>query len=78
MAMEERDVHIRLCDGSLRDIHFSVWGPHATPFEGGLYHGVIQLPQNFPYSAPEVQLLCESGRFYPYKSICINGYTAWH
>ena len=39
---------------------------------------MIKLPPDFPFSAPDIQLLSPSGRFDVNKNICINGYTAWH
>ena len=71
-------MRIAVCSDKLNEIHFSIRGPPGTMFDGGVYHGSIRLPQDFPYNAPSVQLLSPSGRFTLKKDICINGYTAWH
>lgn len=52
--------------------YFLINGPTRTPFEGGLYLGVIIFPPNFPYSPPEIQLISPNGRFKTRKSICLT------
>ena len=47
-------------------------------FAGGIYHGVLLLPKEFPFKAPHIQLLNPNGRFELRTNICIDGYTAWH
>jgi ubiquitin-protein ligase len=37
--------------------HFTVRGPPDSEFEGGLYHGVIQLPTDYPMAPPNVLML---------------------
>ena len=37
--------------------HFTVRGPKGSPFEGGVYHGRIQLPDNYPIGAPDFYFL---------------------
>lgn len=71
-------MRVALADGDASQVHFSVKGPEGTPFQGGIYHGKIILPPDFPFRAPHVQMLSESGRFETRTNICINGYTAWH
>ena len=34
--------------------HFTLTGPVDTDYEGGLYHGRIILPKNFPLSPPDI------------------------
>lgn len=52
--------------------HFSFQGIPGTPFEGGIYHGRIVLPKNYPSSPPRVQVLTPSGRFVPGADICLS------
>ncbi|KAK8829844.1 hypothetical protein WA577_001236, partial [Blastocystis sp. JDR] len=56
--------------------HFTIRGPDKSPFEGGLYHGKIVLPPNFPFSAPDFYFLTENGRYTINQKIClsISGY----
>jgi hypothetical protein len=57
--------HVRLAPlrGNLHEWHFTVSGPVGTVYEGGLYHGRILLPADYPASAPRLQMLNPSGRF---------------
>jgi ubiquitin-conjugating enzyme E2 J2 len=52
--------------------HFTFAGPPDSPYEGGLYHGRIVLPKNYPLSPPSVQLLTPNGRFAEGASICLS------
>ena len=41
-------------------------------FVGGLYHGRIVLPVNYPLSPPSIIMLNDSGRFEKGKKICLS------
>eukprot|EP00586_Coscinodiscus_wailesii_P014943 CAMPEP_0172504856 /NCGR_PEP_ID=MMETSP1066-20121228/181846_1 /TAXON_ID=671091 /ORGANISM="Coscinodiscus wailesii, Strain CCMP2513" /LENGTH=345 /DNA_ID=CAMNT_0013281231 /DNA_START=67 /DNA_END=1101 /DNA_ORIENTATION=+ len=58
--------------GNLLRWHFSITGPANSVYEGGLYHGRVLLPRNYPGSPPRVQLLTPSGRFQPGADICLT------
>lgn len=36
---------------------FAIKGPSDTEFEGGIYHGRIQLPAEYPFQPPAFMLL---------------------
>lgn len=57
--------------------HFTFAGPQGTEYEGGLYHGCVQLPANYPNSAPSVRLLTPNGRFQENAKICLSA-TDFH
>lgn len=63
-------------DDNLFEWHFTVRGPEETDFEGGLYHGRIILPPEYPMKPPSIILLTPNGRFELHKKIClsISGY----
>lgn len=73
---EERDYY---------KVHFILPGPEDTPFEGGLYHGMIRLNSNHPHGAPNIYIITPNGRFthedYPIpngsRGICTTD-TAYH
>lgn len=44
-------------DDNLFEWHFTVQGPSGTEFEGGLYHGRILLPTEYPMKPPNIILL---------------------
>jgi ubiquitin-conjugating enzyme E2 J2 len=43
-----------------------------TPFEGGVYHGVLKFPKNYPFAPPSVIMRTPSGRFELNKRICFS------
>ncbi|CBK25207.2 uncharacterized protein [Blastocystis hominis] len=57
--------------------HFTIRGPDKSPYEGGVYHGRIELPDNFPFSAPNFYMMTENGRFKINQKICFN-ISAYH
>ena len=40
--------------------HFTIRGPSETDFEGGIYHGRIVLPPDYPMKPPSIILLTVS------------------
>jgi len=57
--------------------HFSFGGVPGSPYEGGVYHGQIILPLNYPNSPPRVQMLTPNGRFQVKTDICLSA-SAYH
>ncbi|KAL8278493.1 hypothetical protein RQP46_009183 [Phenoliferia psychrophenolica] len=60
--------------------HFTIRGPGGD-FEGGIYHGKMVLPAEYPFKPPEVStatiawrvyMLTPSGRFETNKKICLS------
>ena len=52
--------------------HFTLRGPPGTEFEGGVYHGRLVLPFNYPFAPPSISLLNPSGRFEVNRKICLS------
>lgn len=44
-------------DDNLFEWHFTVQGPPATDFEGGVYHGRILFPTEYPMKPPNIIIL---------------------
>lgn len=67
------------------NVHFLIPGPEKTPFQGGLYHGMVRLDAEHPAKPPAVFMFTPSGRFntrkYPVsakdRGLCTT-FTAWH
>ncbi|KAG0001529.1 Ubiquitin-conjugating enzyme E2 J1 [Modicella reniformis] len=57
--------------------HFTIRGPEDTDFEGGLYHGRILLPNNYPFAPPSLMFLTANGRFELNKKVCLS-ITGYH
>jgi len=49
-------------EDNLFEWHFTVQGPPSTDFEGGIYHGRILLPPEYPMKPPNIILLTVSGQ----------------
>eukprot|EP00064_Thunnus_orientalis_P013449 superscaffoldBa00002190_g13488 len=57
---------------NLFEWHFSVRGPPDSDFDGGVYHGRIVLPPEYPMKPPSIILLTPNGRFEVGKKICLS------
>ena len=57
--------------------HFTIRGAEGTDFEGGIYHGRILLPPEYPYKPPHIIFLTPSGRFETNTKICLS-FSAFH
>ncbi len=57
--------------------HFTMRGMPGSSFEGGLYHGFFQLPENYPWSPPDIYFMNNSGRFAINTKICLT-ITSYH
>ncbi|KAL1539132.1 Ubiquitin-conjugating enzyme E2 32 [Salvia divinorum] len=51
---------------------FAIRGPVDSEFEGGIYHGRIQLPAEYPLKPPSFMLLTPNGRFETQTKICLS------
>uniref|UniRef100_A0A3Q3WWP6 Ubiquitin-conjugating enzyme E2 J1 n=1 Tax=Mola mola TaxID=94237 RepID=A0A3Q3WWP6_MOLML len=75
-AAELRDptehYHAQPLEDNLFEWHFSVRGPPDSDFDGGLYHGRIVLPPEYPMKPPSIILLTPNGRFEVGKKICLS------
>ncbi len=52
--------------------HFAIRGPPDSDFAGGIYHGRILLPPEYPFKPPDFMMLSPSGRFETGKRICLS------
>jgi len=59
-------------EDNLFEWHFTIRGPRGTEFEGGIYHGRILLPSEYPLKPPHIILLTPNGRFQTNKKICLS------
>lgn len=57
MLKDENDIFISSVDDNLWSYHFSIIGAIDSPFENGVYHGSIFLPENYPYGPPTILFL---------------------
>lgn len=68
--------HAQPMEDNLFEWHFTIRGTIETDFEGGIYHGRIIFPADYPMKPPNLILLTPNGRFELNKKIClsISGY----
>ena len=59
-------------EDNMYEWHFCLRGALDTDFEGGVYHGRILLPSDWPFKAPDIVLLTPNGRFETRKKICLS------
>lgn len=64
--------HAQPLEDNLFEWHFSVRGPPDSDFHGGVYHGRIVLPPEYPMKPPSIILLTPNGRFEVGKKICLS------
>ena len=57
--------------------HFTLKGVQDSPYEGGLYHGEISLPDDYPMRGPDIIFHTPNGRFTTHKAICLDN-TNYH
>ena len=46
---------------NLFEWHFTIRGPEGTEFEGGIYHGRVVLPSEYPMKPPSIILMTVCG-----------------
>ena len=60
-------------DSNLYEWHFTLLGPPSpSPYAGGLFHGRITLPLQYPLKPPNFRFLTPSGRFEVNREICLS------
>ena len=57
--------------------HFTIRGPTKTDYEGGIYHGLVSLPYEYPMKPPYIMFFTPNGRFELNKKICLS-FTNYH
>lgn len=59
-------------EDNLFEWHFTVRGPADSEFDGGIYHGRIIMPADYPMKPPNIIFLTPNGRFETNKKICLS------
>ncbi|CAG0893129.1 unnamed protein product [Cyprideis torosa] len=52
--------------------HYVVRGPPDSPYEGGLYHGKLIFPSEFPFKPPSILMMTPNGRFVTNTRLCLS------
>jgi len=69
--------HAAPLENDMFEWHFTIRGADQTEFEGGVYHGRILLPPEYPFKPPHIMFLTPSGRFEVNKKVCLS-FSAYH
>ncbi|XP_034944811.1 ubiquitin-conjugating enzyme E2 J1-like [Chelonus insularis] len=72
LAEATEEYHACPLEDNLFEWHFTVRGPPSSEFDGGIYHGRIILPPEYPMKPPNIVLLTPNGRFEIHKKICLS------
>jgi ubiquitin-conjugating enzyme E2 J2 len=57
---------------NILEMHYVIEGSEGTPYEGGVYHGKLLFPKEYPLKPPGVMMLTPSGRFVPNRRLCLS------
>lgn len=57
--------------------HFTIRGTPDSAFQGGIYHGKIVFPHNYPLTPPDIFFLTPNGRFEINRALCLS-FTSYH
>ncbi|XP_020423693.1 ubiquitin-conjugating enzyme E2 32 [Prunus persica] len=71
------DFDCRMLERNPYEWQFGIRGASGTEFEGGIYHGRIQFPKEYPSKPPSFTLLTENGRFKTHNKIRIRRLNDW-
>lgn len=52
--------------------HYIVEGPENSAYEGGIYHGKLMFPREFPFKPPSIYMLTPNGRFKCNTRLCLS------
>ena len=65
-------IDLRANEENILEWHFVIHGKENTPYYGGMYHGKLIFPSNFPFCPPKIIFLTPNGRFKTNERICFN------
>lgn len=57
---------------NLLEWHYVVTGPEDSPYNGGLYHGKLVFPVEFPFKPPSIYMITPNGRFKTDTRLCLS------
>jgi len=52
--------------------HYIVRGPESSAYAGGLYHGKLKFPSEFPFKPPSIYMITPNGRFKTNVRLCLS------
>ncbi|KAF7495130.1 Ubiquitin-conjugating enzyme E2 J2 [Sarcoptes scabiei] len=52
--------------------HYVLRGPENSVYHGGIYHGKLRFPAEFPFKPPSIYMMTPSGRFETNQRLCLS------
>jgi len=59
-------------ESNILEWHYVVLGPPGTPYDGGLYHGKLRFPPEYPFKPPSIYMITPNGRFKTNTRLCLS------
>ena len=59
-------------ENNLQEWHYVLQGPPDSPYEGGLYHGKVKFPDDYPFKPPSIYMITPNGRFETNRRLCLS------
>lgn len=70
--VREPTISVAPNEANILEMHYVIEGSAKTPYEGGVYHGKLIFPKEYPLKPPGVMMLTPSGRFQPGRKLCLS------
>ena len=69
---------LRACprEDNILEWHYVIYGLSGC-YNGGMYHGILKFPNDYPYKPPSLSMLTPSGRFHTNQKLCLS-FTDFH
>jgi ubiquitin-conjugating enzyme E2 J2 len=65
-------ITVRPKESNILEMHFVIEGSEETPYSGGIYHGKLLFPKEYPLKPPGVMICTPNGRFRPNCRLCMT------
>jgi len=59
-------------ESNILEVHYVIEGSEKTPYAGGIYHGKLIFPKDYPLKPPSVIMITKNGRFQPSRRLCLS------
>lgn len=59
-------------EGNILEWHFVIEGPADSLYRGGLYHGALSFPSDYPLKPPGIRMFTPNGRFSINQRLCLS------
>ena len=66
------DITAHPSEKSILEWHYCIKGSPDSPYDGGVYHGKVVFPSEYPYKPPAISMLTPNGRFATSTRLCLS------